>query len=139
MEKNGTIMIVDDNEDVRNMYKDFLYCFAPDLEVIQARNGREAADKLKELSQTCSLPYAVLTDFNMPVMNGLELLKFIRNHFIKMRVVMISGDVTQKLQISVTKLDCQLFSKPADMEKVCLTLLEEAEDDFVCYGRLGIF
>ncbi|MDO8471466.1 MAG: response regulator [bacterium] len=129
MEKDRTIMIVDDDRACRDMYKDLLYCISPNLKVIQARNGKEAADKLEELAQISSLPNTVMTDFEMPVMNGFDLLKFIRNHsdpLIKtLHVVMISGNCSEQLRTNVENLGCQLFQKPADMDEVCSALLKE--------------
>jgi two-component system nitrate/nitrite response regulator NarL len=61
------ILIVDDSTPVRNTVK-FMLESVPDWVVGgEARNGREAIDKVALLS-----PDLVLLDFSMPVMNGLD-------------------------------------------------------------------
>ena len=61
------ILIVDDSAPVRNSVK-FMLESVPDWVVGgEARNGREAIDKVALLS-----PDLVLLDLSMPVMNGLD-------------------------------------------------------------------
>jgi len=128
MTENRTIMIADDDEHVRKLFVSYFNTVLPEINIIQAKNGKEAADKLEEISQICP-PDAILTDFNMPVMNGLELLKFIRNHsdprIKNLRVVMLTGEVTEKLQEYTNALNCQLFEKPARLAKISSALLEK--------------
>src|SRR3989338_6258355 len=119
MKENRTIMIADDDEHVRKLFVSYFNTVLPEINIIQAKNGKEAADKLEEISQICP-PDAILTDFNMPVMNGLELLKFIRNHsdprIKNLRVVMLTGEVTRRLQIATEELNCRLLEKPMRLE-----------------------
>ena len=62
-----SILIVDDSAPVRNTVK-FMLESVPDWVVGgEARNGREAIDKVALLS-----PDLVLLDLSMPVMNGLD-------------------------------------------------------------------
>ncbi len=64
-------LVVDDSTAVRlYLRKILLPC---GFEVVEARNGREGLDRVRE--QPVDL---VLLDWNMPVMNGLELLQHIR-------------------------------------------------------------
>src|SRR3989338_8623194 len=125
MKENRTIMIADDDEHVRKLFVSYFNTVLPEINIIQAKNGKEAADKLEEISQICP-PDAILTDFNMPVMNGLELLKFIRNHsdprIKNLRVVMLTGEVTRQLRECATGLNCQLFEKPARFAEICSAL-----------------
>jgi chemotaxis response regulator CheB len=61
------ILIVDDRAPVRNTVK-FMLASVPDWVVGgEARNGREAIDKVALLS-----PDLVLLDLSMPIMNGLD-------------------------------------------------------------------
>ncbi|HSF19062.1 MAG TPA: response regulator [Vicinamibacteria bacterium] len=43
--------------------------------ILEVANGREAVDKLDREPVDC-----VLTDINMPLMNGLDLIEYIRSH-----------------------------------------------------------
>lgn len=72
--KNITVLVVDDNESYRKMLTVFLNKY--NYNVITANNGKEALDKLTENPQI----KLVLTDYDMPEMNGLELTFKIRNN-----------------------------------------------------------
>lgn len=69
---NMKIMVVDDMSTMRRIVRNILkqLGFA---NVEEAENGKEALDKMKQA------PYGfVVSDWNMPVMSGIELLKAIR-------------------------------------------------------------
>jgi DNA-binding response OmpR family regulator len=66
------VLIADDNDDIRNVLADF-FSFNG-YETDTARNGDEALKILKEK------PYSLLiTDLNMPTMDGIELIRAVRN------------------------------------------------------------
>src|SRR5262245_54428513 len=64
-----TIMVVDDDVDIRDALSDMLDDFGHP--VVTARNGREAIDQL----QSDPLPSLILLDLMMPVMDGYEFLE----------------------------------------------------------------
>jgi two-component system chemotaxis response regulator CheY len=66
-----TILTIDDSASIRQMVA--MTLSAAGLKVIEAGNGAEGYDKAT--SQTV---HAVITDLNMPVMNGLEFLRKFR-------------------------------------------------------------
>ncbi|HEX6997172.1 MAG TPA: response regulator [Gammaproteobacteria bacterium] len=69
-----TILLVEDDEvDVRALRREFdkLRIANP---LVVARDGVEALEKLRAIPR----PYLVITDINMPRMNGIELLRNIR-------------------------------------------------------------
>lgn len=66
-----TVLIVDDNQDMRFWISSILQV---DYNIVEARNGREALDVLANLT-----PDLVLSDVNMPLVNGLSLVKQIRS------------------------------------------------------------
>ena len=65
------ILIVEDEELVRELYSEFLEKKGYDVET--AENGQEALDFLSE-----NRPDLILLDINMPKVNGNELLKIIK-------------------------------------------------------------
>jgi CheY-like chemotaxis protein len=71
MTKKETILIVDDNLDMRNYLKDLL---SPIARVLTAPDGSVAVRMIQE-----SQPSLILTDVMMPVMNGLQLLRHIKS------------------------------------------------------------
>lgn len=81
------VLIVDDNEYIRKLLSDFFSFYG--YEVITASNGKEALDILKYKS--CSL---LITDLNMPQINGIELVNKIRN--LRMLVPIIGMSLEDK-------------------------------------------
>lgn len=79
------IAIIDDHKMVREGLKQLLE-FEGDINVIaEAGNGEEGYDVIKQYK-----PDVVLLDINMPVMNGLELLKKIRNENDDTRILILT-------------------------------------------------
>ncbi|MBB5046034.1 two-component system chemotaxis response regulator CheY [Rhodopseudomonas rhenobacensis] len=67
----ATILTVDDSPSIRQMIK---VALAPlGHNVIEAGDGAQGLEKAK-----ASRPQLVITDLNMPVMNGMELIKALR-------------------------------------------------------------
>jgi len=87
-----TILIVDDSSAMRSMLVSTLEALGQ-LKIVQAPNGFEALRMLPR--EQVDL---VLTDINMPDINGLELLSFIRNNPIYkgIPVVVISTEGSRK-------------------------------------------
>lgn len=67
------ILIVDDSAMIREMVRTILE--ASGFFVIEASNGREALTKLN--AEVLAL---IITDYSMPEMNGLELIKMVKHH-----------------------------------------------------------
>jgi two-component system, OmpR family, response regulator ResD len=67
------ILIVDDEEEIRCLIRDFLV--KDNFEAYQASNGMEAFDKLSEKDNTFDL---IILDIMMPGMDGFEVIKTIR-------------------------------------------------------------
>ncbi|MFA5834094.1 MAG: PAS domain S-box protein [Bacteroidota bacterium] len=68
------IMIVDDQKGNRLILSRFMKRIAEDSEVVFAESGTEAIDLIEK-----TVPDLILTDYHMPIMNGLEFIKKIRN------------------------------------------------------------
>lgn len=88
----STILIVDDSAAMRSLLAATLDALG-DVSVIQANNGFEALRMLPR--EQINL---VLTDINMPDINGLELLSFIRNNplYKELPVIVISTEGSRK-------------------------------------------
>jgi CheY-like chemotaxis protein len=77
MEEGQTIHLADDDEDDRMLIKDALEEADPNVTIIEAEDGRELIENVKNadnLGQT-----VVMVDMNMPRMNGIEAIKEIRS------------------------------------------------------------
>jgi CheY-like chemotaxis protein len=72
--KDGrSILIIDDDEGVRVLHTRYVRKLLPDATVLQATNGRDGY----ELARAHG-PVAILTDYDMPEMDGFELIKQLR-------------------------------------------------------------
>ena len=66
-------MIIDDSRAIRRILGDTIRSLG--FEVWEAANGREALDRLEEVGAPVRL---MLVDWNMPIMNGLEVVSQVR-------------------------------------------------------------
>ncbi|SLM32082.1 Response regulator receiver (modular protein) [Desulfamplus magnetovallimortis] len=81
------ILIVDDEIHIQEMLsRNFRF---EGYDVMTAGNGQEALDILAEHRIE-----VVISDINMPIMNGIELLKTIRKEYQMVQVIIITGYVT---------------------------------------------
>ena len=76
------LLVVDDEADIRTLVKRAL----PLYEVLEAENGEQALEVIQE--EKLDL---VITDINMPVMDGRELLGRMRSQFPSLPIIAISG------------------------------------------------
>ena len=83
--KKIRVLIVDDHTLVRDGIRSLLALVA-DIEIVgEAKNGREALEKTKQLA-----PDVVLMDLAMPVMGGLEATRRIRREFPGIKVLALT-------------------------------------------------
>lgn len=71
MADNYSILLADDEPDIRRALKRSLH--VPGYTILEANDGMEALDVLRE--KRCD---AIISDYNMPRMNGLDLLTQVR-------------------------------------------------------------
>jgi chemosensory pili system protein ChpA (sensor histidine kinase/response regulator) len=116
------IMIVDDSPSVRHITSKLIKNAG--WECIVAKDGLEALEALQEAA---ILPDAVLTDVEMPRMDGYELLSSIREHetLRALPVVMITSRASEKHQQRAVELGVsEYLTKPFDdavlLEKIVL-------------------
>jgi len=100
----ATVLVVDDDEGVRNITAMILKQKGHDI--LQASNGLEALMIYSSYRQKIDL---VLTDVDMPQINGLELAARIRARDPSKRILLMSGRAQDDLAASE---DCSMLSKP---------------------------
>ena len=90
---NKTILIADDSSSLRQMVA--MTLTQAGYQVIEAVHGKDAVEKAE--GQTIHL---VITDLNMPVMNGIELIRTLRagtaHRFTPMLMLTTESDATKK-------------------------------------------
>ena len=87
------ILIVDDDNSMLQILITSVEMCCPDFEVEVASNGQVALDRLQDLAAGQSVDL-ILTDYNMPLMNGLELARAVRNRWPGVPIVMMTGTPT---------------------------------------------
>jgi DNA-binding response OmpR family regulator len=125
LDKHARILIVDDDDAIRSTLKAILEDegYLIDLAV----TGREAIKKTEETSYNLAL-----LDIRLPDMEGVELLKLMRDTVPKTRKIMVTGYPT--VQNAVTALnnsaDAYLL-KPVDIEELLATVAQQlkAQED----------
>ncbi|MFP4162526.1 MAG: response regulator [Chitinispirillaceae bacterium] len=104
MSENLEIMIVDDENQITDLLKSFISLHAPDAIVHAFNDPGEAMSYLQ--SNHLDL---VITDYQMPCINGLTLLESAHPDVTK---VLISGYVSQIAEEKLSKLNAVFFEKP---------------------------
>lgn len=80
------VVIADDHKMIREGIKQLLEFDGKIKVIAEAGNGRECV----ELLENSVLPDVLLLDINMPEMNGLEVLKYIRDNKIDVKVLILT-------------------------------------------------
>ncbi|OGR74024.1 MAG: hypothetical protein A2089_05665 [Elusimicrobia bacterium GWD2_63_28] len=107
------MLVVDDNRDYRELVKHLL--MVNHYTVLEAGNGQEAMEVINR-----QVPDLVLVDFNMPKMNGYELIQEIRSNYEtrKLRIIMFTG-ATNRAQLRTLNMDITDFlEKPVSNAKL---------------------
>ena len=98
------VIIVDDSALYRLLVKRALTPFSNIEIVYEAKDGKEALEQIKKLK-----PDFLISDVEMPVMNGLELLKNIKRENICIGVIMLSGASKHNANITIESLNLGAF------------------------------
>lgn len=81
------VIIVDDESIIRKGFKQYIEeCGLPFQVIGAARNASEAMELIEQ-----TVPHALFVDINMPMVNGLDLLRLVKSRFEQIVAVMISG------------------------------------------------
>lgn len=103
-----SVLIVDDDDRVRQLIAD--YVTSEGNEAWEATNGLEALWVVKH-----QRPGIVLVDLSMPRLDGYETIRHIRKFDPSIRIVVITGDITEETHQRVASLGVELVLKPIDI------------------------
>ncbi len=118
-----TILLVEDNALVRQAIAEILEI--SNFSVLTAVNGREALTLLEANSDRVEL---ILSDLDMPEVNGLQLCRAVRANQNDVHFIILSGYISDedKRELEALRV-AACVSKPADVERL-LCLIEEVLD-----------
>lgn len=112
MQVKGKLLIVDDEKDIHEILEVMLSDVVTEIE--HAFDGKEALEKIK--SNTF---HAVLSDINMPKLNGLELLKQVRSLGLNVPFVILTAFGDKEKAIEALKLGAfDFLDKPWEEENL---------------------
>jgi len=107
-------LVVEDDENTRLMYQAYFDRWALPLDVVMYASAMEAL-----LDMPAMQPQVLLTDLNMPKMDGFQFLKTLREHklFSTLPIIVMTGLTTQQIALKGgLPLEVQILQKPIDME-----------------------
>lgn len=110
------ILVVEDSHSMRSYLTTMLESgdIDADIEIVEAESGFEALKLLPHHEFT-----AILTDINMPDINGLELVSFLKNHpqYKKIPIMVISTEASEEDRKRAAALGAEEYLvKPFDPE-----------------------
>ena len=116
MDMKTKVLVVDDDEDIRNVLSRIL--LAGGYDCMTAESGYDAVSIIPEFK-----PEVVITDYQMPNMNGIELLKIIRQQFPGTHVILLTGHAELEIAIDAVNLGAYaFFRKPLDLDEILRTV-----------------
>ena len=129
MDKHAKILVVDDDENIRNTMKAILEDEGYIVDV--AVNGAEAIQKTQKTTYNVAL-----LDIRLPDMEGVELLKLIKDSVPRIRKIMVTGYPSMQTAISALNKNADAYLiKPIEVENLLQTVrnqlrLQDDEREF---------
>jgi DNA-binding NtrC family response regulator len=118
---SGTILVADDDADIREILRDTLNSLG--AKTITAANGQECLD----FAETAA-PDLILLDIEMPVKNGLDVLKEIHQRRFDTTVIMITAYGTIERAVQAMKEGAYDFiTKPFELDHVAVVVEKALE------------
>src|SRR6478672_9926349 len=120
--KRITVLLAEDHQIVREGYRSLLK-HEPDIKVVgEAETGRQAVQLTRKLR-----PDVVVMDIAMPLLNGLEATRQIRNDFPETKVLILSAHSDDAYVGQVTLLGAAGFLLKQTSSHVLATAIREVE------------
>lgn len=118
----ATILIIDDEDMMRGLLRSALQ--AAGHEVVEAANGRQGLTLYRQKA-----PDLIITDIAMPELNGLDMILELTRHFLRAKVIAISGLGGEKNVLDIAKLlgARRTFQKPFTMPQLLDAVRYELE------------
>jgi DNA-binding NtrC family response regulator len=129
---SGAVMIIEDEATLAKNLKTYLLRYG--FDVTSVGTGEEAMDQFDDFK-----PDALLLDFNLPRMSGLEVLAKARQKDPRIKVIMITGQGSEQVAVDAMKAGAyDYLTKPVEMGKIKL-LLDKAMGEEKLEGALAYY
>ena len=117
--KNIVFYADDDNDDLE-LVQDAFARYSTNVEVITARDGSQALSYLQNLDGAEPKPCLIILDVNMPMVNGKDVLKQIRNmeEFESVPVILFTTSSMPQDRSFAEKYNAGFVTKPLDVSQM---------------------
>jgi CheY-like chemotaxis protein len=132
-----TVMMVDDDEEDRMIFKEALEIASPESKVMTAISGANALEIL-QTSKTL-LPAVIFLDLNMPKMNGWQCLKEIRSIKILQTIPVIIFTTSRQSpsDLGLVFNDVHFFTKPPKFSDLINGLRRVLDEDWLAINEMN--
>ncbi|MBW1841179.1 MAG: response regulator [Deltaproteobacteria bacterium] len=118
------VLIAEDDKILLKILVTIMGKYADKFTVIPVRDGQEAIDVLKKE------PVSILvTDIQMPRVDGLNLLAYVREHHPNVPCFVMSAHGSPQIKAKLPQDLLQFFSKPFDIDELGKAIIETLERD----------
>jgi DNA-binding NtrC family response regulator len=125
---SGTILIADDDPDIRDILKDTLISLG--ARTLTAINGQECLERLE-----ADAPDLILLDIEMPIKNGLDVLKELRRRRHDTTVIMITAYGTIDRAVQAMKEGAfDFITKPFELDHIAVVVEKALERERLKQG-----
>jgi CheY-like chemotaxis protein len=115
------VLIVDDSAEIRKLLLEAFESYSHKFKTLAAKNGKEAAEIISR--QKIDL---VVTDIQMPVMDGSELIEFLKVHQPGIPIFVIASSITLEMNEEISRSESmKFFSKPLSPKILAENVFEE--------------
>jgi YesN/AraC family two-component response regulator len=90
--------------------------------VLTAKNGEEAIRILENSSKPVDI---ILSDYNMPNMNGIDLVRRVSKSWPKIKFILASGYLDEKTQADVRKQNATPILKPYTVDDLIKVIMKQ--------------
>jgi CheY-like chemotaxis protein len=125
----NNVLIAEDDKILLKILTTIMGKFGDKFSVIPVRDGKEAIEVLKQE------PVSVLvTDLQMPRVDGLNLLAYVREHHPDLPCFVMSAHGTPQMRAKLPKDLLRFFHKPFDIDDLGQAIIETLERDDTRHG-----
>jgi two-component system, NtrC family, response regulator AtoC len=118
---SGTILVADDDSDIREILRDTLDSFG--AKIVTAVDGQDCLDRVE-----AEAPDVILLDIEMPVKSGLQVLQELQQRGSNVTIIMITAYGTIERAVEAMKQGAYDFiTKPFDLDHIALVVEKALE------------